>query len=233
MSCDCVPAVHLHFWPHEAVTWITRHRLWPPQDIIQSIVDKGCQLIPRSSPDGDIHSEWRLSFSNPEATLAQHRSKEQQQAYYLFKMFCYRYLKSVESSEPGGKQLSSYIIKTTMLWACEELPPEDPLWASLENSVQMLLFKLLGSLETGFLPHYFVPEINLLERVGHDVRSNCAAIISRWENNILLTAPFDMPEKREFLNTLHTCYSVMCATESVWGSVARDMVSSTIDKVKH
>ena len=94
-----------------------------------------------------------------------------------------------------------------MLWAYEELPPEDPIWASLETSVQMLLYKLLGSLEAGFLPHYFIPEINLLERVNQDVRIKCVEFIRRWQNNILMTAPFDMPEKREFINSMRRCYS--------------------------
>ena len=118
-------------------------------------------------------------------------------------MFFYRYLKCVESSEPEGKQLYSYVIKTLMLWACEELPPENPIWASLKKSVQVLLYKLLGSLETGCLSHYFISEINLLERVGQDVKIKCSAIIRRWQNNILMTAPFDMPEKRKWIHFLH------------------------------
>ena len=199
ISCDVVPSVHLLFWPHEAATWITRHRLWPPQDTIQSIVDKGCQVVPRSSPGGDVNKEWRLSFSIPKAILAQLCSKNQRQAHYFFKMFFYRYLKCVESLEPEGKKLDSYIIKTTMLWAYEELPPENPIWASLENSVQFLLFKLLGSLEAGFLSHYFIPEINLLERVDEDVRRNCIATIRRWQDNVLMSTPVDIQEKLEFI----------------------------------
>ena len=202
-SVDHVPAVRLLFWPHEAAGWVIRTRIWPPQDIIQSIVDKGCQLVPRSSPGGDIHSEWRLSFSGPEAVLAQLRSKEQQQAYYFFKILFYRYLKGVKSSE-GGKALYSYIMKTTMMWACEEILPEDPVWTSLESSVQVLLFKLLGGLEVGCVPHYFIPEINLLQGVGEDVKDRCIATISRLQNNILMTAPFDMPEKREFVTKINT-----------------------------
>ena len=201
LSNDSVPAIRLHFWPHEAGGWITRcRRWWPQQNTIQSIVIKGCHVVSRSSPGGNVHSEWRLSFSGPEAILAQLRSRKQQEAYYFFKMFFYRYLKCVESSEPEGKPIYSYVIKTTMLWAYEELPPEDPIWASLENSVEMLLFKLLGSLEAGFLPHYFIPEINLLERVGEDVRIKCAAIISRWQSNILMSFPFDISEKLKFIN---------------------------------
>ena len=81
MSHDYVPAVRLLFWPHQTAAWITRHRRWwPQQDTIQRIVKEGCQLVPRSSPGGNIHTEWRLSFSVPEATLAQLRSKTQQQA---------------------------------------------------------------------------------------------------------------------------------------------------------
>ena len=207
LSVDIVPAVRLHFWPLQAAVWIIRPRLWPPQTTIQSIVNNGCQVVPRSSPGGDEHTEWRLSFSIPEVILAQLRTNEQKQVYYFFKMFFYRYLKCVESSEPEGKALYSYVIKTTMLWAQEEIPPADSIWASLENSVQMLLYKLLGSLETGFLPHYFIPEINLLERIGQDVKNQCIGIISRWQSNILMTAPFDMAEKREWINLMRNLHS--------------------------
>ena len=114
LSFDIVPAVHLAFWPRQASDWIIRYRAWPPHDTIQCIVDKGCQVVPRTSPGGDVHSEWRLSFSRPEATLAKLRSKEQEQAYTFFKMFFYRYLKCIKSSETDGKPLFSYVIKTIM-----------------------------------------------------------------------------------------------------------------------
>ena len=87
-----------------------------------------------------------------------------------------------------------------MMWACENFPPEDPIWANLADSVQMLLRNLSGSLEAGYLPHYFIPEINLLERVGEDVRRQCIKIISSILNNVLMAAPFDMPEIRNIIN---------------------------------
>ena len=94
ISVDHVPALKLLFWPLQAQAWINRPRNYPSRDIIQSIVDKGCQIVPRSSPGGDIHSELRLSFSNPEAILAKLRSKDQQRAYFFVKMLFYRYLKT-------------------------------------------------------------------------------------------------------------------------------------------
>ena len=85
MSSDYVPAVHLPFWPSQASDWIIRSRVFPPHDTIQSIADEGCQVVPRTSVGGDVHTEWRLSFSRAEATLAKLRSKEQQETYYFFK----------------------------------------------------------------------------------------------------------------------------------------------------
>ena len=231
MSADIVPAVHLPFWPPQASDWITRYRLWPPHDTIQSIVDEGCQLVPRTSPGGDVHSEWRLSFSRPEATLANLRSMEQKHAYYFFKMFFYRYLKCVESSETDGKTLFSYVIKTIMLWACEELHPKDKIWTSLEKSVQLLLFKLLGSLEEGLLSHYFIPEINLLEGVSENVKKQCVTFINRWISNVLMTAPLDLQEKREIVKELSVNGSVSGAVFSALESDICEMVMKELYKM--
>ena len=165
-SMDNVPSIQLLFWPEQAEAWIARARLWLPHMTMQSIVVKGCQLVPRSSPGGDKNSEWRISFSGPEAILAQHCSKEQRRAYYFFKILFYRYLKGVEPLEADAKPLYSYFIKTTMLWTCENHSPDDPVWLSLDDSMQVLLSMLLRHLKSRFLPHYFIPQINLLERVG-------------------------------------------------------------------
>ncbi len=188
-SMDHVPSIHLQFWPYQAIAWINRSRHWPPKSTIQSIVDKGCHLVPRSSPGGDVHSEWRLSFSMPEKALARLRNQEQQRAYYFFKMLFYRYLKSVETSQTDKKPLFSYIMKTTMLWACEEYSPEDPVWTSLEVGVDILLFKLVEGLKSGHVPHYFIPEINLLERIGKDVREMSVKIIEVLQKNTLMAVP--------------------------------------------
>ena len=150
LSIDFVLAGRLLFWPHQAAAWRNRPRLWPPRDTLQSIVDKGCQLVPCSSPEDNVHNEWWLSFSGAEAILAQLRSKKQQLDYYFFKILFYQYLKSVESPEPEGKSLFSYVMKTITLWACKELSPEDPIWESLESSVQMLYSSSLVALRQGF-----------------------------------------------------------------------------------
>ena len=202
VSIDQVPSVRLNFWPQQAANWITRSRCWPLQDDIQGLVANGCQVVPRSSPGGDINSEWRLSFSIPEVTLAKLRSLDQQRAYYLFKIIFYQHLKSVESSEAEKKSLYSYVMKTTMLWVCEEYPPTHPVWRSLEDSVKMLLSRLVDGLQDGKVPHYFLPEINLIERVGDDVIDFCIGKIMNLQDKFSVAIPTVTDERLDNANLL-------------------------------
>ena len=117
---------------------------------------------------------------------------------------CYRYLKCVEPAKADQKGLYSYIMKTTMLWICEQYAPCDPVWSDFEKGVQMLLSKLMEALESDSLPHFFIPEINLLEQIGEDVRHKCINIITNLQRNIFMAAPFDINEKLEFVRWVHS-----------------------------
>ena len=212
-SIDQVPSVRLYFWPKQATEWLNRNRCWPPQDVIQRILKNGCQVVPRSSPGGDSDSEWRLSFSIPEESLAKLRSLDQQRSYYFFKIIFYRHLKSIEPSEAEKKAekkaLYSYVMKTTMLWFCEEYPPYGPVWTKLELSVQMLLSRLVDSLQDGKVAHYFLPEINLIERVGSDVRSLCIGKIKNLLDNFTLAVPTGIDERLDKARLLHSAFEVV------------------------
>ena len=116
----------------------------------------------------------------------------------------FRYLKCVQPAEVGKKALYSYIVKTTMLWTCEQYPPDDTVWRDFEKSVQMLLSKLVDALQRGCLPHYFIPEINLLAQTGEDVTQKCISIIEKIQKNIFMAAPFDIDEKVEFVRWVHS-----------------------------
>ena len=200
---DQVPSIRLHFWPKQAAAWIQRSRCWPPQNDIQRIVDDGCQVVPRSSPGGDSNSEWRLSFSIPEVSLAKLRSKEERWAYYVFKIIFYHHLKAIESAETEKKPLCSYVMKTTMLWACEKYPPTDHVWKSLEASAQMLLERLVDGLLKGIISHFFLPEMNLLDRVGSDVILLCIdKIINLQDNLTMAVLPTDLDERLDVIRLL-------------------------------
>ena len=60
------------------------------------------------------------------------------------------------------KEFGSYLVKTTMMWVCEKYQ-----WTpdNLDANIRILLEKLLGYIDKRFLPHYFIPELNLLSRL--------------------------------------------------------------------
>ena len=216
VSLDQVPSVSLKFWPQQAIDWIERSRLWPLQNDIQRIVDDGCQVVPRSSPGGDSESEWRLSFSIPEVSLAKLRRRDQQMAYYVFKVIFYQHLKSIESSEAEKKSLYSYVMKTTMLWFCEEYPPTDPVWESLEVSVHMLLARLADGLQEGTISHYFLPDINLIERVGRDVIDLSIDKIKNLQDNLTFPLPPDLDERLDCVEFLSSASEIMKRIAPMW-----------------
>ena len=119
----------------------------------------------------------------------------------------------MEPAEADQKGLYSYIVKTTMLWACEQYAPDHPVWRDLENSEQMLLWKLTEALHSGSLPHFFIPEINLIAQTGRDVRQKCINIIKTLQKNVFMAAPFDIDEKLDFVRWVHStvekCRSVL------------------------
>ena len=151
---DLVPAIECESWPSVAEEWITRKREWLPKPIIDKIVKDGFYVVPKSSPGGDPKLEWRLSFSKAELTLAENRTDVQKKCYYIFK--------SVVKENLDSDIVSTYYLKTLMMWAIEQNPPEYWKENNIGQAVFGLLDDLLQAVEKGFLAHYFIKEINLL-----------------------------------------------------------------------
>ena len=151
---DLVPAIECESWPSVAEEWITREREWLPKPIIDKIVKDGFYVVPKSSPGGDPKLEWRLSFSKAELTLAENRTDVQKKCYYIFK--------SVVKENLDSDIVSTYHLKTLMMWAIEQNPPEYWKENNVGQAVLGLLDDLLQAVEKGFLAHYFIKEINLL-----------------------------------------------------------------------
>jgi hypothetical protein len=61
-------------WPSKARQWVDRPRFcgWPPESLINNIVQRGVLLVPigsKSDSHKDNPFEWRISFSVPEKML--------------------------------------------------------------------------------------------------------------------------------------------------------------------
>ena len=60
-----------------------------------------------------------------------------------------------------------------MFWTCENHAPDDLFWEpgfhNLIRATEYLFNNLLESLKKKQLPHYFIPEINILEKTPQDI----------------------------------------------------------------
>lgn len=180
-SFDFVLALDWNEWPICAEEWITRDRKWPDQTLVAKVINSGVYLVPKASKCGDPELEWRISFSKPEKVLFSlfpkprgeytiPGCKKSTYDHLLIpdascRIECYRILKEMFKEHLSiPKILSSYHLKTIMLWACEK-HPED-FWESANSAVCFLglLDDLLHCLATQQFQQFFVPSVNLLQQ---------------------------------------------------------------------
>ena len=123
----------------------------------------------KESPNPDIQA--RHSWSTGEMLLISKLPKIVKKgliaAKFMFK-YCVKIHQDGNVAVDGRRHISSYHLKTTLLNLLEKTPP------SKYNSafhVMMNLFQdLRMCLKSGNLPHYFLPECNLLSAVGPNER---------------------------------------------------------------
>ena len=168
LSIDRVPAMFVHDWPNIAGEWVIRERLWPTLSLVKEIIAKGCYIVPKPyyGHKGNDILDWRWSFSLAEMIIANARTKEMDLSYLVLKSIFYRYLKPVEYDD---KTLTSYLIKTVLLWQCEE---NDETWWSerrIVSCISVLLNRLKESFYNKHLPHYFIRDINLFDNVDDEL----------------------------------------------------------------
>lgn len=174
-------------WPEPAMEWLVRSRPsgWPSSELVQEVFDSGCHLAPvgrgkridepidtfvyyqnpgqsatnsaTTDPEGKWameETEWRISFSLAENKLGGSVSPVQRHVMVLLKMIKKAYFPDV---------ISTYYLKNLLFWECES--KGEAFWKEV-NSARCLLFmldRLHECLETLHLPHYFMPQSNLLQ----------------------------------------------------------------------
>ncbi|KAL8176616.1 UNVERIFIED_CONTAM: hypothetical protein K2H54_036982 [Gekko kuhli] len=111
---------------------------------------------------------WRLSFSHSEAVLLKDVDADGGQRRTALRLL--KFVNNTRWRPEYGKLLSSYHLKTLLLWCCEIYPQKAP-WGTLLSSVQNLLKILIHTLAKGSLPHYFLRPVNLF---GKRYKSNPA-----------------------------------------------------------
>ena len=119
--------------------WLSRERKsnkWPPRNIIESVITKGCLLVPKGHTLSDkFDLMWMVSFSEIEVMLAKTLTRQKRQCYLVAKYL----IKGLEKCV-----ISSYHIKTVLFWLLEN--DEFPSHMSLGEGVLLIIKDLSKSL---------------------------------------------------------------------------------------
>ena len=193
--------------------FVNRPRQWPPAALISDLLKLPMLLVlvgHKLSPE--FHLQARISWSHLELKLIQELPESVRQGYiackYVFKCFLKAHRGQNETGE--GKEtknsVSSYYIKTTFLRYLEKTHPSmitSPFRLFLD-----LLHELDNYLKMGNLPHYFLPQCNLLETVEEGELRIAQQVIEEILSdplNALLTSP---TAPQEIYGEVHPDYLV-------------------------
>jgi len=167
LPIDVVLCMRCLSWPPQAADWPTRHRYddWPDSATVDHIVNNGCDVV------GAVHHQcrqdewmsmcqWRLSFSRAEIVLLNSWMPVQQIVYHMLRFF----MKTKRLTDSDASEaVSSYHIKTLMMWACEL--KSSSFWTNDLNLVRVcveLLHVLSVWLSDAQCKHYFLSSCNLI-----------------------------------------------------------------------
>ena len=201
-------------WPKPAMEWLSRPRPsgWPSSELVQEIFESGCHLAPVGrgkrleepvdvfnycrNPEATLansllpscatedscekwamdETEWRTSFSLAENKLRESMSPVQRHVIVLLKMIKKFYFPEV---------ISTYYLKNLLFWECEKRG--QVFWRE-DNSGSCLLFmldRLQECLESRHLPHYIMPQSNLLMYKDPSRLKEAAVQVAEVRCNIL------------------------------------------------
>ena len=193
LAKDIVNGLYCKDFPKCASEWLVRkrHYNWPPRCIMEACRNMGYILVSIGHPRSvEADSQYRLSLSYQERLLITQFTSEQLMCFILLKLI----KKDVLSKRMQVESLTSYHMKTCMLYMVETTPAQ--LWKpeNLLECLVMCLEKLAYWVGTGFCPNYFITDENMFERRIHgDVRKKLKDVM-----NVLLS------EECRFINEIQT-----------------------------
>ena len=176
-SADTVFALSCTDWPECAQEWLSRKRNhgWPSKELTKKCNSMGFILVSACHPASDEKQfQWRISFSHQERLLVTQFNSVQLKCYILLKIIKKELIKQYIKEDT----LTSYHLKTCMLYILENTPPE--LWVP-ENFVGCLIMCLRQIhiwIRDENIPNYFIPGENMFDRITKpELRRKLAARI--------------------------------------------------------
>src|SRR6218665_1153481 len=170
-NVDLVSCVVCPIWPTAALEWVRRQRNngWPTKELLRQVVHRGCHFVAKvhsSCPNDE--TLFRFSFSAAEIVLVNSWSSEQKYIYHILRLIKTSVAKQCKD-ERMESAISSYTMKTLMLWASENKPQS--FWSknATTTSVTELLSELIEWLIEGRCQNYFIPSNNMFEYTMGDI----------------------------------------------------------------
>ena len=179
ISRDVVYTLRCRDWPSPADQWRTRNRIseWPPQNTMDAIIKAGYHIVPVGHYTSNERSlEWRMSFSLAEQTLILLMSKEQKRAYSI--------LKCLVKSVPSLSVVSSYHIKTTLLWTSEKHAADSWTQSATGVNVIRIIDQLIAFYSEHKLPNYFIPGNNMVDHLDPKILEDASEELCGIRDNL-------------------------------------------------
>ncbi|XP_033106383.1 uncharacterized protein LOC117108478 [Anneissia japonica] len=167
-SMDAVFCLKCQLWPSITSDFFTRVRInnWPSEALLNRVSGLDCLVVAAAHPSTTSKDiEWRLSFSVAEKELIHEMYGPHFKCMYALKMLKKKYIVFSESEKPTP--FCSYFIKTACLWMCESFSCTDN---NVMDLIRIALDWLINCYQRRILPHYFVPQQNL---IGHLSKKRC------------------------------------------------------------
>jgi len=190
-------------WTVDAILpWIKRKRLWPNVNMLKREVESSWVIGKPANNEKQNRStrSFRYSFSHLERAIIKLQSKRQRSTYYMAKSLYSKWVK------PISEKLTSFLVKNTFFWVCEEYPPEHEFWedsrTAIENSLKYLFSKMLTHLRECFMPYYFIRKVNVLENVSKSSCKKAASVVQRTMLDIYRHLPGNTGEVANLLEKL-------------------------------
>ncbi|XP_060554563.1 uncharacterized protein LOC132715569 [Ruditapes philippinarum] len=161
--------------------WKNRNRKsgWPNQETIDKIMSLPMYVVPVGK-EGSINEDlqWRISFTMAETHLIQAFNNTQSKVIVLLKLIAKHIL------QPLCSGITSYIVKTVMLWQAESIPQEEYSEENLLSRLEDALVFLKSAVGNKSLPSYMIPQKNLLKKLKF-LQSNGLKLVDDYLNGSL------------------------------------------------
>jgi hypothetical protein len=154
---DVVPCLKLDRWPAVTDDWQAKDDSYTIGPLLrQSMVETTpILLVPTGNPlSPAAEDEWRLSFSFVEIEIFNHLLPRQRQLYGLLKYLFKELFNEVDL-------LSSYHVKTLMLWKVDHEPLEYWERVRLIEFIVEMFREIFSAIDNEYIPHLFISGSNI------------------------------------------------------------------------